>query len=139
MEPDRAVQRGLRLLARPDVAALQHRLDPAIEALDHAVGPGRCGRGEAVNALPSPVSLGHVARPRLGTNRRSPLCSNRWRNNGSLSSLRSADGSACPCPVPDLPQYRSCHEKGRSPRGNGIIRDGTATPLDADARNSLII
>jgi hypothetical protein len=53
------------------------------------------------------------------------LRSNRWRNNGSLSSPRCEDGSACPYPLPDVPQHRSCHEQGRSPRGNVIIRDGT--------------
>jgi hypothetical protein len=52
------------------------------------------------------------------------LRSNRWRNNGSLSSPGCEDGSACPCPVPDVPRHRSCHEEGKSPRGNVIIRDG---------------
>jgi hypothetical protein len=51
------------------------------------------------------------------------LCLNRRRNNGSLSSPRCEDGSACPCPVPDLLQHRSCQEQGRSPTGNVIIRD----------------
>jgi hypothetical protein len=48
MEADGAVRRGFAVLARPDAAALQHRLDPPVEALDHAAGPGRCGRGQAV-------------------------------------------------------------------------------------------
>ncbi|MFT5365012.1 MAG: signal transduction histidine kinase, partial [Dinoroseobacter sp.] len=28
-------------------------------------------------------------------------------------------------PVPNVPQNRSCHEKGRSPRVNVMVRDGT--------------
>jgi hypothetical protein len=51
------------------------------------------------------------------------LCSNRWRSHGSLSSPGCEDGSACPSPVPDDPRHRSCHEQGRSPRGNVIMRD----------------
>jgi hypothetical protein len=47
-EPDVAVQRRLQVLARPDVVALQHLLDPAVESLDHAVGLGQFRRGEAV-------------------------------------------------------------------------------------------
>ncbi|MFN4059005.1 MAG: hypothetical protein ACK4HW_12630, partial [Roseinatronobacter sp.] len=39
--------------------------------------------------------------------------------------LACEDGSAWPHPVPNVPQNRSCHEQGRSPRGNVIIRDGT--------------
>ncbi len=39
--------------------------------------------------------------------------------------LGCEDGSTCPCPVPNVPQHRSCHEKGGSPRGNVIIRDET--------------
>jgi hypothetical protein len=54
------------------------------------------------------------------------LRSNRWRNNGSPSSPGCEDGSACPNSIPDVPRHRSCHEKRRSPRGNVIIRNGTA-------------
>ena len=39
--------------------------------------------------------------------------------------LGCEDGSTCRCPVPNVPQHRSCHEKGGSPRGNVIIRDET--------------
>jgi hypothetical protein len=35
------------------------------------------------------------------------------------------DGSAWSHLVPNVPQNRSCHEQGRAPRGNVIIRDGT--------------
>jgi hypothetical protein len=58
----------------------------------------------------------------------SPLRSNRWRNNGSPLSPGCEDGSACPYPIPDVPQHRSCHEKRRSPKGNVIIRDGILNP-----------
>lgn len=43
------------------------------------------------------------------------------------SSLGCEDGSACPHPAPNVPQYRSCHEKRRPPRSYVIIRDGAAT------------
>ena len=43
-----AVQRGFQFLARTEVVALQHLLDPTVEALDHAVGLGVLGRGQAV-------------------------------------------------------------------------------------------
>jgi hypothetical protein len=46
--PDGAAERGLQLLARPDVVALQHLLDPAVEACDAAAGPGAHRRGQAV-------------------------------------------------------------------------------------------
>ena len=42
------------------------------------------------------------------------------------SSLACEDGSAWQHPVPNVPQNRSCHEKGRSPRVNVMVRDGTA-------------
>jgi hypothetical protein len=38
------------------------------------------------------------------------------------------DGSAWSHLVPNVPQNRSCHEQGRAPRGNVIIRDGTHKP-----------
>ena len=41
------------------------------------------------------------------------------------SLLGCEDGSACSFSVPNVPQNRSCHEQGRAPRGNVIIRDGT--------------
>jgi hypothetical protein len=72
-EPDVAVQRGFEVLARPDVVALQHLLDPAVEALDHAVGPGRCGRRRAVFDAQfgaEPVELG---RARRGTSAQASL------------------------------------------------------------------
>jgi hypothetical protein len=53
------------------------------------------------------------------------LCLNRWPGNGSPSSPGCEDGSACPSPVPDDPRHRSCHEQGRSPKGNVIMRDAT--------------
>ena len=60
IEPDVAVERGFQFLARPGVVALQHLLDPAVEALDHAVGLWQLGRGQAVlDAKPGtkPVEL----------------------------------------------------------------------------------
>ena len=48
VEPDVAVQRGFQFLAGSEVVALKHLFDPAVEALDHAVGLRRLGRGEAV-------------------------------------------------------------------------------------------
>jgi hypothetical protein len=40
VEPDIAVQRGFQFLTGSEMVALQHLLDPAVEALDHAVGLG---------------------------------------------------------------------------------------------------
>jgi hypothetical protein len=90
-----AVQRGLQVLARPDVVALQHLLDPAVEALDHAVGPGRCGRGQAVfDTRPGAEPVERV-RARRGTPAQAEEAvgellpprhcrSDQWRSNGSI-------------------------------------------------------
>jgi len=43
-----AVQRRFQLLARAEVVALQHLLDAAVEALDHAIGLGMLRRGKAM-------------------------------------------------------------------------------------------
>jgi len=48
VEPDVAVQRGFQFLARAEVVALKHLLDPAVEAFDHAVGLRRFRWGQAV-------------------------------------------------------------------------------------------
>ena len=45
---DAAVQRGFQLFAGTEVVALQHLLDAAVEALDHAVGLGVLWRGQTV-------------------------------------------------------------------------------------------
>ena len=42
------MQRGLQLLAGAEMVRPKHLLDPAVEALDHAVGLGVLWRGEAV-------------------------------------------------------------------------------------------
>jgi len=42
------------------------------------------------------------------------------------SSLACEDELAWLHPVLNVPQDRSCHEKGRSPRVNVMVRDGTA-------------
>ena len=42
------MQRGFQLLARLEVVRLQHLVDPAVEAFDHAVGLGELRRSEAV-------------------------------------------------------------------------------------------
>lgn len=42
------MQRRFQFLARPKMVALQHLLDPPVEALDHAVGLGGLGRGQAM-------------------------------------------------------------------------------------------
>ena len=43
-----AMQRGFQLFAGPEVVRLQHLLDPAVEALDHAVGLRVLRRGQAM-------------------------------------------------------------------------------------------
>ena len=48
VEPHIAVQCGFQLLARAEVVRLQHILDPAVEAFDHAVGLRVHRRGQAV-------------------------------------------------------------------------------------------
>lgn len=82
-------------------------------------GPRRC-RVCAI-CRPSAASLRSALRE---TYRR-----HRWpelRPEPSASSWPACeDGSTWSRPVPNFPQGRSCHEKGRAPKGNVITRDGT--------------
>lgn len=48
VEQNVAVQRGFQLPARTEVVALQHFLDPAVEALYHGVGLWMRRRGQTV-------------------------------------------------------------------------------------------
>ena len=51
------------------------------------------------------------------------------QSSRKIAGRLNAEGVSGPWPHPvqNVPQNRSCHEQGRSPRGNVIIRDGAVS------------
>jgi len=65
VKPDISVQRGFQFLARSEVVALQHVLNPAVKSLDHSVGLRRHRRCQAVVDIQNRAKLVEVMFPAL--------------------------------------------------------------------------